>query len=156
MLQADRKRKMARLAELQKSRVAALARRWDLVRLITYGFASVAALAVDVGVFLLLLMTQISAAGATALGYCAGIVTHWLLSSRVVFADSVVTAGTHRRLQKVLFGVSALAGLLLTTVIVSSADRAGIDPRIGKVFAITASFALTWLLRSKIVFRPHR
>ena len=147
---------MARLAELQKSRVAALARRWDLVRLITYGFASVAALAVDVGVFLLLLMTQISAAGATALGYCAGIVTHWLLSSRVVFADSVVTAGTHRRLQKVLFGVSALAGLLLTTVIVSSADRAGIDPRIGKVFAITASFALTWLLRSKIVFRPHR
>ncbi|MAW90088.1 MAG: polysaccharide biosynthesis protein GtrA [Altererythrobacter sp.] len=147
---------MAQLAELQKSRVAALARRWDLVRLITYGFASVAALAVDVGVFLLLLMTQISAAGATALGYCAGIVTHWLLSSRVVFADSVVTAGTHRRLQKVLFGVSALAGLLLTTVIVSSADRAGIDPRIGKVFAITASFALTWLLRSKIVFRPHR
>ena len=147
---------MAQLAELQKSRVAALARRWDLVRLITYGFASVAALAVDVGVFLLLLMTQISAAGATALGYCAGIVTHWLLSSRVVFADSVVTAGTHRRLQKVLFGVSALAGLLLTTLIVSSADSAGIDPRIGKVFAITASFALTWLLRSKIVFRPHR
>ena len=38
---------MAQLAELQKSRVAALARRWDLVRLITYGFASVAALAVD-------------------------------------------------------------------------------------------------------------
>ncbi|MAM36960.1 MAG: polysaccharide biosynthesis protein GtrA [Erythrobacter sp.] len=146
---------MARLAELQKSRVAALARRWDLVRLITYGFASVAALAVDVGVFLLLLMTQISAAGATALGYCAGIVTHWLLSSRVVFADSVVAAGPQRRLQKVLFGVSALAGLLLTTLIVSSADSAGIDPRIGKVFAIAASFALTWLLRSKIVFRPH-
>ena len=144
---------MAPLAELQKSKVAAIARRWDLVRVVTYGFASVAALAVDVGVFLLLLMAPVSAAGATAVGYCAGIVTHWLLSSRVVFVDSVEAAGPQRRRQKMLFGISALAGLLLTTVIVASADWAGIDPRIGKVFAIAASFALTWLLRSKIVFR---
>ena len=48
--------------------------------------------------------------------------------------------------------VDAQAGLETGASVVVGA-LAGIDPRIGKVFAIAASFALTWLLRSKIVFR---
>jgi hypothetical protein len=31
--------------------------------------------------------------------------------------------------------------------------RAGMDPRLAKLVAIGASFTVTWLLRSRVVFR---
>ena len=39
-------------------------------------------------------------------------------------------------------------------LLVGTGEMAGFDPRLAKVVAIGASFAATWLLRSKIVFRP--
>jgi len=48
---------------------------------------------------------------------------------------------------------SALVGLALTTGIVWTGDIAGIDPRLAKLAAIAISFAATWLLRARIVFR---
>lgn len=124
------------------------------VRLVRYGLASVAALAVDMGLFLALLTAGLAAAPASALGYAIGIVTHWLISSRAVFVGRVAERGPDRTRQKALFVGSALVGLALTTLIVGTGEMAGFDPRLAKIVAIGASFAATWLLRSKIVFRP--
>jgi putative flippase GtrA len=123
------------------------------VRLVRYGLASVGALAVDLGSFLALLALGVPAAGASAFGYGFGIVIHWLLSSRAVFADTVAERGRERSKQKALFVGSALIGLGLTTAIVGVADLGGIDPRLAKLAAIAASFTVTWMLRNKVVFR---
>jgi len=123
------------------------------VRLVRYVLASVGALAVDMGSFLALLALAMPATGASALGYACGIVAHWLLSSRAVFTDAVAEHGRERTKQKALFVVSAMIGLALTTAIVGLADLGGIDPRMAKLGAIAVSFAVTWMLRNKVVFR---
>ena len=123
------------------------------IRLVRYLFASVGALAVDVGCFLALLAAGMWPASASAVGYCAGIVAHWLLSSRAVFTDTVAARGLARTRQKAMFVISALVGLGLTAAIVWAGDASGVDPRAAKLVAIVVSFAATWLLRSKIVFR---
>lgn len=132
--------------------VAMLARLRD-VRLVRYLLASVGALAVDMACFLALLAVGMWPASASAIGYCAGIVAHWLLSSRAVFADTVAERGRARTRQKALFVVSALLGLALTSGIVWAGDSAGLDPRLAKLVAIGCSFTLTWVLRKKVVFR---
>ncbi len=123
------------------------------LRLVRYALASVGALAVDIGSFLAMLALGVTAAAASAAGYGLGIAAHWLLSSRAVFTDSVAARGPRRTRQKALFVVSAMIGLALTTAIVGLGDIAGIDPRIAKVAAIAVSFAITWLMRNKVVFR---
>lgn len=123
------------------------------VRFIRYFIASVGALAVDFGSFMALLNSGANAALASALGYSFGIVAHWLLSSRKVFHDTVAHETVARTRQKALFVISALVGLGLTTAIVGTGASSGIDPRIAKLFAIAVSFLVTYVLRSKVVFR---
>ena len=123
------------------------------IRLARYMAASVVALGADMGSFLVLLGLGVFAAGASAAGYCLGILVHWLVSSRKVFGDTLAASGPARTRQKVLFVFSALLGLGLTTTIVGAADFAGFNPRLAKLVAIVASFALTWVLRNRIVFR---
>ena len=123
------------------------------VRFLRYLLASVGALAVDMGSFLALLTLAIWPAAASAASYSLGILAHWLLSSRTVFADTVAARGPLRTRQKTLFVVSALAGLALTTAIVGAGDIAGVDPRLAKLAAIAASFLLTWTFRVRVVFR---
>jgi len=129
-----------------------------LRRLTDIGFlryipASAIALGVDIGSFLLLLTGGVPAVAAAAAGYSLGIVAHWLISSRAVFTDGVAARGPERTRQKAMFVVSALLGLGLTTAIVGLAGLGGIDPRLAKLVAIAGSFALTWLMRERIVFR---
>lgn len=123
------------------------------VRLVRYIVASAIALGVDLGSFLVMLSLGTMAMAASAASYALGILVHWLISSRKVFADTVAERGIERTKQKALFVMSALAGLALTAGIVGAADLAGIDPRLAKLFAVAASFALTWVLRSKVIFR---
>ena len=123
------------------------------VRFVRYLLASVGALAVDVGAFLALLSLGVAAGGASAVGYSLGILAHWLMSSRAVFIGSVAAGGAARTRQKALFVASALLGLSLTFAIVSGGEAGGIDPRIAKAVAIAVSFAATWLIRNRIVFR---
>jgi len=123
------------------------------MRLVRYLLASVGALAVDMGTFLVLLSLGVWAAGASAVGYCLGIAAHWLMSSRAVFVGNVAERGVARTRQKALFVGSALVGLGLTTAIVWAGDASGFDPRIAKLVAIAVSFVATWLLRSRVVFR---
>jgi putative flippase GtrA len=125
------------------------------VRFIRYILASVGALAVDVGSFLALLAIGTAAAPASALGYSFGILAHWLMSSRAVFHETVASGGIARTRQKALFVISALVGLGLTTAIVGVGDQVGVDPRAAKAVAIVVAFTVTWLLRSKIVFRAE-
>jgi putative flippase GtrA len=136
--------------------VTALLIRLRDVRLVRYLAASAGALAVDIGSFLALLALGVLPAPAAAAGYSLGILAHWLLSSRAVFNDTVAPRGAERTRQKALFVVSALAGLALTTAIVGAGHLAGIDPRAAKIVAVAASFTLTWLARSKIVFRTGK
>ena len=130
-----------------------LAARLRDVRFMRYLLASVGALAADMGSFLALLALGTWPAAASAASYSLGILAHWLLSSRTVFADTVAARGSGRNRQKALFVVSALAGLALTTLIVWLGDSAGIDPRVAKLAAIVASFLLTWTFRVRVVFR---
>ena len=131
---------------------AAMQRLTDLV-ILRYLLASVGALAVDMGSFLGLMHAGLAATPASAIGYGAGILAHWLLSSRAVFTGRVAAKGHARTRQKALFVVSALAGLALTTGIVAAAEAMSADPRAGKLVAIVLSFALTWWLRNRVVFQ---
>jgi putative flippase GtrA len=121
--------------------------------LVRYILASVGALAVDMGTFLALLSAGVPPVAASALGYGVGIAAHWILSSRKVFADQVAQSGRERTRQKAMFVVSALIGLGVTTVIVGGASAGGLDPRLAKLVAVVVSFAVTWLLRTRVVFR---
>lgn len=121
--------------------------------LVRYILASVGALAVDLGTFLALLSASVPPVAASALGYGVGIVVHWILSSRKVFAGHVASSGIERTRQKAMFVLSALIGLGVTMLIVGATSAAGLDPRAAKLVAIAFSFAVTWLLRKRVVFR---
>jgi putative flippase GtrA len=136
--------------------VIALAARLIDVRLVRYLLASAVALGADLGSFFAMYSLGVFVPAAYAASYSLGILVHWVISSRLVFADTVAERGNARTRQKALFVVSALMGLALTTAIGSGAVYAGVHPIMGKMVAVVASFAMTWLLRSKIVFRTAR
>ena len=132
--------------------VVELANRLRQVTVLRYLIASALSLGVDMGTFLVLLAIGTAPAGASAAGYALGIVAHWLISSRKVFADGLAARGPQRTRQKAMFVVSALIGLAVTTGVVGVATAVGVDPRLAKLAAIVISFTITWLLRSRIVF----
>lgn len=122
-----------------------------------YVAVSIAALATDMIVFLLLLEASVPSVAASAIGYSAGILAHWILSSRKVFHDRVSEKGTSARMQqKAMFFASALLGLLMTVAIVGVGTALGTDPRLAKVIAIIISFLLTYALRNIVIFRQAR
>ncbi|WP_052322691.1 GtrA family protein [Novosphingobium sp. MBES04] len=123
-------------------------------RFVRYALVSLAALAVDMGVFLALLPLGVPATLAAVLGYVAGILAHWLASSRMIFADRLAAKGAGRLRQQSGFLASALVGLGVTAATVWLCGLAGWDPRLSKLAAIVLSFQLTWLLRKHFVFRP--
>jgi len=119
---------------------------------IRYGLASVVALGTDVGLFMLFLRLGFGPVAASALGYASGILVHWLISSRLVFAQGAAPRGIARTRQKGLFVGSALAGLAVTTAIVALGSRLGLMPLVAKGIAIAVSFQLTYMLRKAVVF----
>jgi putative flippase GtrA len=130
-------------------------RRLSDIVFLRYIAASAFALGIDLGSFLALLAFGVPAAAAAAAGYSLGIAAHWLVSSRAVFTAGVAERGPERTRQKALFVISALLGLGLTTAIVGLGGFAGLDPRAAKLFAVAASFTLTWLMREKVIFRTR-
>lgn len=117
-----------------------------------YVGASAVALAGDMALFNLFLLAGWSPTAAAAASYAAGIVIHWLISSRLVFVDGARTAGLDRVRQKGLFLGSAFVGLGLTVAIVWAGDRAGLDANLAKLSAIGVSFVATYILRKSLVF----
>ena len=118
-----------------------------------YVSSSAVALCADTGSFLVFLQLGMAPALAAATGFMLGIMVHWLVSSRVMFADDVASAGPERRRQQVLFVAAALVGLALTTVIVGGASAYAINPRWAKLVAVAVSFITTSGLRHLFVFR---
>ncbi|WP_066559657.1 GtrA family protein [Croceicoccus bisphenolivorans] len=121
-------------------------------RFVAYGFASVAALGVDLASFYALMAAGVAAPAAAAGGYTIGIIAHWFASSRFVFSGRVAEAGRQRTEQKGLFVASALVGLVMTWGIVGAGTAFGIDPGLAKLAAIGASFVATFLIRHHFVF----
>ena len=117
-----------------------------------YVGASVVALGVDFAIFMAALSLGVPPALAAAAGYIAGIVCHWLISSRMVFTAQLAATAAGRRQQQGLFILSALVGLGITTGIVGMGSRYGLDPRLAKGVAIVVSFQATYMLRKKVVF----
>lgn len=110
---------------------------------------SALALAGDSAGLALLLGLGMARGAAAALAYLAGVVLHWALSARLVFASA---QGAARWRQKALFLGSALAGLGITTGLVSMLGAAGVDVAIAKLVAVAVSFTATYLLRRCFVF----
>jgi putative flippase GtrA len=117
-----------------------------------YIVASAVALGVDFATFLLALQLGVPPAVAAATGYMAGIVCHWVISTRLVFVGQVAETPAARRHQQALFLGSALVGLGVTTGIVGLGSHFGLDPRLAKIGAIGVSFQVTYVLRKKVVF----
>jgi putative flippase GtrA len=117
-----------------------------------YLMASVIALAADLACYWTLVKLHVAPAGAAALGYGLGILVHWLLSTRTVFAEGMNLEGAERVRGKALFVASALVGLCLTVGIVSVATTLGAHAALAKLIAILVSFQTTYLLRKRLVF----
>ena len=131
-----------------------IARAANLVWRITYAryiMASALALAADLSLFMSLLHLGIHAVPASMAGYCGGLVVHWIVSSRLVFARQAAR-GQQRNRQKALFVVSTLIGLALTSLIVGTGSHFGFDPRLAKLLAVAVSFQTTYMLRRSVVF----
>ena len=116
--------------------------------------ASFAGTVVDLGGFLLLYGNGMAPVLAAVASYVMGVVIHWMVSSRFVFADRLASRGLARGTQQLLFALSALAGLAITAGIVWFAGEIDVDPRIGKLVAMGASFLAVWTIRLLLVFRP--
>lgn len=125
---------------------------WQRFTFTRYLAASVVALAFDMATFSSLVAMQFDATLASAIGYCVGIVIHWLVSANIVFAGKTREgAGLH--LQQVLFAGSALAGLAITVGVVEILSDAGMHAIAAKGAAVGISFVAVYALRKWGVFR---
>jgi putative flippase GtrA len=113
-----------------------------------YLLASVCALCCDMLLFLALIRMEAHPALAGFAGYSAGLLVHWLISTRFVF----LSAGQATHGQRVGFIVSAVIGMGITLVLISGLTAIGAAPAIAKLFAIPASFLAVYAIRKYGVF----
>jgi putative flippase GtrA len=125
---------------------------WHRFTITRYLAASIIALAFDVAVFASLVALGIDPTIASAAGYCAGIVIHWLVSANIVFVGKT-RDGSALQLQRALFAGSALVGLGITVATVELLGRAGVHPIPSKGVAIGISFVAVYAMRKWGVFR---
>ncbi len=120
-----------------------------VVQVLRYGGVSAAALGLDMGLYLAL-QPLMAAALAGVLSYLAGMMLHYALSARFVFAASQAKSGVRRFGE---FLVSGLVGLALTAATIALiADVMHQDALLAKAVAVAVSFGATFVLRRAIVF----
>lgn len=117
--------------------------------------ASAAGTLVDLGTLSLLYAAGGSAGLAAGIGYALGTLAHWLVSSRFVFPDRLADAVLKRGGQQVLFVVSAMLGIGITSAVVSCSVEAGANIVLAKALAMVSSFLVVFLVRLTIVFRAR-
>lgn len=116
-----------------------------------YAVVSVAALAIDFAVFLLLNGAVGYPTLSGVAGYACGIVVHYRLSRRFVFD----AAGSRKSAQRMFseFVASGLLGLAVTAAVIALATGGlGLAPLNAKILAAAASFVGVFIVRRTIVF----
>jgi putative flippase GtrA len=112
-----------------------------------YLLASICALSLDMALFLGLSRAGLPNAIAATGGYGAGLLLHWVISTRFVFACE---RPSHT--QRLAFVASAAVGLLVTIIIIEFLSRLGLGQAISKLFAIPVSFGAVYAIRKYGVF----
>jgi putative flippase GtrA len=135
--------------------MSVLLRQFLSFQFVRYFLASVCALAVDMGSFLLLLQTAIYPGIAAAIGYLCGTVVQWALLSRKVFEEGTAERGRERTRQKALYLISTGAGLALTSGIVTAGEAIGANVVLAKLVAVGVSFLTIYYIRKNFVFRAN-
>lgn len=125
---------------------------WQRFTFTRYLAASIVALAFDVASFSTLVATHIGATVASAIGYCVGIVIHWMVSAHYVFPGKT-RDGSALQWQRVLFAGSALLGLAITVATVTILSHLGIHAIAAKGAAVGISFVAVYGARKWGVFR---
>jgi putative flippase GtrA len=123
------------------------------VRYFRYLLTSGVSLGADLAAFALLLQLRLAAVVASIAAYALGIGVHWLMSSRLVFAQELASDFSKRNRQKLLFVASALAGLAITAAVIGWGVHWEWNPSLCKLLAVGISFQTTYFLRRTIVFR---
>ena len=120
-----------------------------------YTIVSAVALGVDLGIFTALTRGGMRPALAGISGYAVGLVLHYGLSVRFVFATSGSAKSSSRRF--VEFVLSGLVGLCLTWAIIgATTEMLHLPALAGKIAAVGTSFIVVFLLRRGIVFATGR
>ena len=125
---------------------------WHRFTITRYLAASIIALAFDVALFSSLVALAMDPTIASAAGYCAGIVIHWLVSANIVFTGKT-RDGAALHIQRALFAGSAMIGLCITVATVEILGRIGVHPIPSKGAAIGISFVAVYAMRKWGVFR---
>ena len=135
------------------------ARHTDLIRELSgYIAVSGTALCVDFAIYASLLGLTHFAFIAAAGGYVCGVVTHYALSSRIVFRHRFAKRGLVQEAPTVakFFG-AGLAGLTVTSIVVGViADAMGGDPLLAKAAAAGCSFLVVFTILRLFVFSGPR
>jgi putative flippase GtrA len=125
---------------------------WHRFTITRYLVASIIALAFDVALFASMVALGVDPTMASAIGYCAGIIVHWVVSASIVFTGKT-RDGAALHVQRVLFAGSALVGLAITVVTVELLGRAGLHAIAAKGVAVGVSFGAVYAMRKWGVFR---
>ncbi len=127
----------------------ALLGRFSITR---YLLASIVSLAFDVALFMVLVAFMTDPGWASAAGYSAGIIVHWLISSSFVFPGKTKD-GAALQLQRLGFIGTAVLGLGITVSMVSWLTDFGVLPVVAKGAAVFVSFFAVYITRKYGVFR---
>jgi putative flippase GtrA len=115
-----------------------------------YAAVSALALGLDFGVFLALNGAIGHPTLAGVVGYACGIVLHYQLSRRFVFATAASAKSARRRFGE--FVASGLIGVAVTAAVIAAATGMGTSPILAKAMAAGASFIGVYAIRRAIVF----
>ena len=116
-----------------------------------YAAVSVLALAIDI-LILYVAAVRLAMPGylAAALAYAGGLVAHYLLSVRYVFAYRRLAS--QRRAEVLVYALTGLLGILLSAGIVHLGSLLGQSLAISKLAAIVVSFVAVFMARKATLF----
>ena len=119
-----------------------------------YLAVSAVALALDLGVYWLLLGLSLMPALAAVIGYSLGLVVHYLLASRLVFASRLLKRGLSAEAPTFAkYAATGIAGIALTAAIVAiGTDMLSWSAIGAKLVATACAFVAVFLMRRCLVF----
>ncbi len=128
-------------------------RGYAVFRMGCYLTVSAAALIADVTVYRFALMLLPFAAAAAAVGFIFGVMTHYAVSSRLLFTDILKARGGAAEAPVLgQFFLAGLTGLVVTTSVVwAVADLGGYHPMLAKACAVALSFTSVFIVLRTLV-----